>query len=566
MENTEVKQESQAVQTPAKAPNAPKKPKSKKKRKWIKRLVILAVAVLVIVLAFRSCAKAGGAVIASSYIPSTATTQDLVVSVSGTGTIEPIHSYKVTTLIKGEVLEAPFEEGQQVHKDDLLFRLDSKDVENTISQLERSVASSELNVQSAQLALKDLLKTQSDNQTDRNIKANATGVITKLHVDPGDKIAAGTPIADILDRDNMKLEVPFHSTDVASISLGQQAVVSVDGTADTIYGTVDSIAATDEVGPGGTLVRKVTIKLVNPGALDTTVTGSASIGAYSSAQSAAFEYGASKQLVAKTSGEVETLNIKESDRVTENQIVGVFKDVDMDSQIENARIALKNAQIGLENAKLQLQNAKDNLEDYSITSTIDGTVIEKNYDVGDNIDATSSTTNVTYPAVIYDLSALTFDIGIDELDINKIHVGQDVEITSDALDGKTFTGKVDKVNINGSTSGGVTTYPVTVLIDGSPEQLKPGMNVSAKILVEDAGKVLCIPVDAVSRGNTVLVAGPGAVDESGKVVDPTKLETRDITVGRNDSEYIEVLSGLEEGETVYVQRQGSNAMAMMMGG
>lgn len=572
MENTELKQETPAgtAAAPAKEPKkekAGKIPKPRKKRKWVKRVIIVAVLAALVLFLFKSCSGVQQAVTAGLYLPSTASRQELIVSVSGTGTIEPIHSYKVTTLIKGEVLEAPFEEGQTVHKDELLFRLDSKDVENSISQLERSVQSSELTVQSAQLALNDLLKTRSDNQADRNIKANATGVVTKLYVDPGDKVAAGTPIADLLDRDNLKLTVPFHSADAASFYVGQSAAITVDGTLDTIYGTIDTVAATDEVGPGGTLVRKITIKLVNPGALDTTASGSAVIGSASSAQSANFEYAESKQLVAKISGEIESLSVKESDRVSENQVVGLFKDVDMDTQIENARISLKNAQIQLENTKSQLQNARDTLEDYSITSTIDGTVIEKNYDVGDNIDATTSTTNITYPAVIYDLSALTFDINVDELDISKIKVGQEVNITADALGGKTFTGKVDKVNINGATQGGVTTYPVTVLVDGAPTDLYPGMNVSAKITVEDAGVVLCIPVDAVQRGNTVLVGAPGALDETGtKVIDPSKLEEREVTLGRSDSEYIEVLSGLEEGDVVYTLNNASNAMAMMMGG
>ena len=201
--------------------------------------------------------------------------------------------------------------------------------------------------------------------------------------------------------------------------------------------------------------------------------------------------------------------------------------------------------------------------DFKIDSTpIDGEVIEKNYDVGDNIDATTgSTSGVTYPAVIYDLSALTFDINIHELDINKIQVGQQVEITSDALDGQSFTGTVDKVNINGTTSNGVTTYPVTVRIDGSPQELKPGMNISARIIVEDAGQVLCIPVEAVSRGQNgvslVKVAGPGALDEAGSLADPSKLEDREVTLGRNDESFIEVLSGLEEGETVFIQNAAS---------
>ena len=98
------------------------------------------------------------------------------------------------------------------------------------------------------------------------------------------------------------------------------------------------------------------------------------------------------------------------------------------------------------------------------------------------------------------MSTLTFEMLVDEQDINKIQVGQQVEITADAVEGQTFTGVVDKVNINGTTTSGSTNYPVTVLVDGTPEALKPGMNVSAKIIVEDAGSVLCVPVEAVSRG------------------------------------------------------------------
>ncbi len=553
MEQTVVKQEPTAEAAVSPTRETAQKPKikspaSKKRRTWIKRLIILAVLAALVVFLFKSCSGSGSVMAAGAYIPASAVRQELLVSVSGTGTIEPIHSYKVTTLIQGEVLEAPFEEGQTVRKGDLLFRIDSKNVEASIRQ-------AELSLESARLNYNQLLKNQSDSQKNAAVKATAAGVVTKLYVDEGDMVSAGAPIADILDRDNLKLTVPFHSVQAASISVGQQALVSVDGTMDTLYGTVDSIAATDEVGPGGTLVRPVTIRLANPGALDNTSSGSATINGSASASSSTFAYAESKQVVAKTSGELKSLTVQEGDRVFQDQVIGGFDETDMDTQIENAAIQVKTAE-------LTLQNARDKLEDYSITSTIDGEVIEKNYDVGDNIDATTgSTSGVTYPAVIYDLSALTFDISIHELDINKIQVGQRVEITSDALDGRSFTGTVDKVNINGATSNGVTTYPVTVRIDGSPQELKPGMNISARIIVEDAGEVLCIPVEAVSRGQNgvslVKVAGPGALDEAGNLADPSKLEDREVTLGRNDESCIEVLSGLEEGETIFIQNAAS---------
>lgn len=559
MESTDLKQSS----PDATAPETQASPKPvkvripKKKKKWIKRVIVLVVLIAVVVFLLRSCSGGSTALTSGTYLPDTASTQDLVVSVSGTGAIEPLHSYKVTTLVKGEVLEAPFEEGQTVHKGDLLFRIDSTDVETSIEQ-------AQLSLESAQLNYQQLLKSQEDSHKNATVEANATGVITKLYVDEGDMVSAGAPIADILDRDNMKLKVPFHSADAAGFYVGQSATVTVGGTMETLPGTIDTIAATDSVGPGGTLVREITIVVRNPGALSDTSSGTASVGTASSASSGTFAYGESKQVVAKTSGELTSLTVKEGDRVLEDQVIGGFDETDMETQIENAAIQVQNAE-------LTLKNAQDRLEDYSITSTIDGTVIEKNYDVGDTLDtSTASTTGIAYPAVIYDMSALTFDISVNELDINKIEVGQKVEITADAVEGKTFTGVVDKVNINGTTTNGSTNYPVTVLVDGTPEELKPGMNVSAKIVVEDAGSVLCVPVEAVSRGadgtSLVKVAGEGALDENGNVVNPSKLEDREVTLGRSDDTYIEILSGLEEGETVYVyQAAGTNFMATMMG-
>ena len=168
-------------------------------------------------------------------------------------------------------------------------------------------------------------------------------------------------------------------------------------------------------------------------------------------------------------------------------------------------------------------------------------------------------------AVIYDMSYLKLELAVDELDIGKVAVGQSVSITADALEGQTFTGVVDKVSINGTTSGGATSYPVTIVIENYGE-LKPGMNVSATIEGDRVPNALCIPVDAVNRGNTVTVPGPGAMNaDNTAVADVSKLETREVTLGKSDGDYIEVTGGLEEGDTVLIANQSSSMMNMVMG-
>ena len=74
------------------------------------------------------------------------------------------------------------------------------------------------------------------------------------------------------------------------------------------------------------------------------------------------------------------------------------------------------------------------------------------------------------------------------------------------------------------------------------------------------------PVDAVNRGNTVTIPGPGAMNaDNTAVADVSKLETREVTLGKSDGDFIEVTGGLEEGDTVLIPNQSSNMMAEMMG-
>ncbi len=312
-------------------------------------------------------------------------------------------------------------------------------------------------------------------------------------------------------------------------------------------------------------MRNVTIAVQNPGALSNTSMGSAMVGEVSSSASGTFQYGESKQLIAKYSGELQTLDLNEGDKVYDGQLLGEFKETKMQDQIDAAAIQLQNA-------RLSLQNAKDRLEDYTITSPIDGTVIEKNYKAGDNIDPSTATATGAnaFLAVIYDMSRLTFDINVSEMDVVRVEVGQKVTFTADALDGQEFTGVVEKVNINGTTQNGNTSYPVTVVVDGSGSDLAsqgllPGMSVSASIIVEEIADVLAIPVDAVQRSETpyVFVAGEGAMDDKGNLVDFTKLEQRTVELGRNSDEFIEILSGLEEGETVFIPNAASSIMSQM---
>lgn len=525
------------------------KRKPKKKRKWPKVLIIIAIVVLAFYwFILRPMGQSSMQAVASMYSPAQVSVRDLTVSVKGSATVQPIESYRVTALVRGEILEAPFEEGDIIEQDSLLYRIDAFDAENAISQ-------AELNLRQATINYNNTLESVDTGLKNLNIESTADGVITKLHIEQGDTVAAGTPIATIVDRENMLLTVPFHSVDAASFYVGQSVTVSVSGTMETIAGVIDEISVIDATGAGGTIVRDVTIKVKNPGTLSSASTGSASVGDITCAALGNFSNAAEETIYATSTGEVKKLSVKEGDYVTDGQILGSMPASSLENQQELASISLENARIGLANAQHALEN-------YYITSPISGTVVEKNLKAGDNLDTATG-----YLAVIYDMSTLTFEMNIDELDISKIALGQSVEITAQAVPGETFYGHVENININGVTASGVTVYPVTIHIDEAGALL-PGMNVQAEIICEQAGNVLTIPVGAVKSGDTVLVVPESAISADGKeLVDVSVLgnERSVVTLGRNDRDYVEVIDGLQEGDWVLIESTTNNMMLMMMG-
>jgi HlyD family secretion protein len=142
-------------------------------------------------------------------------------------------------------------------------------------------------------------------------------------------------------------------------------------------------------------------------------------------------------------------------------------------------------------------------------------------------------------------------LNVDELDIKKVRPGQTVTITADAAEGTEYTGVVTKVNIKGTTQNGVTSYPVTIRIDKT-EGLLPGMNVDAKIVVEDLHDVLLVPVGAVMRNNFVLLQVRGRDPKEAEPGIPAGFVQTEVALGASNDDYIVVTGGLKEGDVIAI--------------
>lgn len=534
----------ETVQAPVPAPGTKRKwkphlPKSKKGRRWLKIGVALVIVAAIVGGCMSSLKKNVNSTLAGAYLVATATRQDLTVSVSGTATLEPADSYNVTTLISGEILDSPFEVGDLVSKDTLLYAMDSSDAQDSVSRAEISVEQARLSYEQAQEAL--------------HPTAPLSGIIGEVYVHNGQSVTAGTQIAKVVASTELTMDFLFAFADPADFYIGQQATVFIDGFDGSQMGTVTYVSNSSAITANGKEAVSVRVRLNNPGAVSDAFTASAVIGNYSSYGETPVAMPASAVVYATASGTINDLNMLSGNTVSKGDVLCTVESETTRNQIENARLALASAQ-------LSAGTAQGSVDDYNITSPIAGTVIEKNFKAGDKVDGAASGTL----AVIYDLSYLKLEVAVDELDIGKVEVGQQVEITADALEGQTFTGVVDTISISGNTVNGATSYPVTIILEDYGD-LRPGMNVSAKIIGDEIPNALCIPVDAVGRGNVVTVPGEGAMNaDNTAVADITKLETREVTLGRNDDMYIEVTSGLEEGDIVLIENQASSLMDMMM--
>ena len=505
----------------------------------------------------------------TAYTTAEVTRQTITSTITGSGTLEAADSYSVTTLLEGTILTADFEEGDQVEEGTVLYTIDSSDASSSLEQSQISVNQAQRNYNNA-----------VENLDDLTVTAPVSGRILSLDVEVGDDVSAGQTVATIRNSDVMELTVPFPADDAESFYVGQTASVTLDSTFETLTGTVTKIAANTEVLTGNMIVREVTIQVSNPGGITTTQSASAEVNGVGSSSGGTFTYADESTVTAGVAGTVAAISVSEGDWADKNQTILTLTSESLSDQVQSASESLRNAEISYDKQTEQL-------DDYTITAPITGTIVDKYYNAGEISEANQ------VMCTIYDLSYLTMTLSVDELDISDIAVGQTVSVTADAVEGQTYTGVVTKVSVAGTSTGSATTYPVTIRIDET-DGLLPGMSVDATIELDSAENVLAIPTAALNRGNTVLVTAdsPSAVNAVTQAPEDTDVSAAPeggeapaevpeestagqqqhvsipVTVGISDDNYIEITSGLQEGDVVaYIPTTSSSGgMGMMMGG
>jgi HlyD family secretion protein len=186
--------------------------------------------------------------------------------------------------------------------------------------------------------------------------------------------------------------------------------------------------------------------------------------------------------------------LEESESAYQRGVKLFEKKLIAESDYQPLRTAYLTAQASMTSARAALERAEQNLRYAIIRAPINGTVTERNVEAGQTVAASFSTP--TLFIIAQDLSKMEIKALVDESDIGRIAVGQNVEFTVQAFSGKTFTGSVRQIRVQPSTSSNVVNYTVIISADNPGKVLLPGMTATVDFITESRTDVLLVPNSA----------------------------------------------------------------------
>lgn len=293
----------------------------------------------------------------------------------------------------------------------------------------------------------------------------------------------------------------------------------------------------------------------------------------------------------KITARISSVLVKENDRVEAGQTVATLDGKDYQAKYDQAQYKVTNTKLDYERYKMlyeqgagtkqamdnaeyeyntavsTLSAAESDLAETTITAPMSGVVVGDPKPVGTM--AVQGNSNPTVIMRIADTTKKQILAKVDETDIGKIKIGQDATFTVDTFTDKTFTAHVSKISqtdtsntwdINGtstssssssSSSSSVIYYYVTLDVDDPDDVLLLGMTARVDIITSEKENALVVPIAALKtndKGSYVL-----------RVTEGGKTEEIPVTTGIYSDDYVEILSGLTEGDTVSISHTASKS-------
>jgi RND family efflux transporter MFP subunit len=509
--------------------------------------------------------------VAPQYVTAKAAKGTLVVSVSGSGQVAAFSQIDIKPKVSAEVVRVSVAPGAIVHAGQTIIVMDDTDAKRAVVNAQQSLVEAKLQHQKDtaqapidyQKALDALSSDKEDLQTEYNDTFN---VLSNTYLDLPDVM---TGMDDILygndvnpkgDQWNVDVLLNlFSDKDTTSITALAKSAENDYGTASGKYDESVLVYKGTNRSSGGDALESVLAQSIDAltaitqaaqaelnflgGTIDLATQYNRTLPtAVKTMQSQARSYltTANNDLAALLS-QKKTIDASKQSITTDNQNIALLQ---VGNPAGDNPISLQISKNSIANQEDNLAQLQDALADYTVIAPFDGTISAVNVKVGDTASGAVATIISSQ-----NLARATFN----ETDIVNVKVGQPVTITFDALPDLALTGKVSVVDTVGTVSQGVVSYGVQVALDMPNASVKPGMSDSIAIITNVKQDVLLVPNSAVSTKQ-----GVSSVQTMGSSGVPQETQ---VTIGLSNDTMTEIVSGLNEGDTVVTQTITKSATA-----
>jgi HlyD family secretion protein len=261
--------------------------------------------------------------------------------------------------------------------------------------------------------------------------------------------------------------------------------------------------------------------------------------------------------VAKINVEQAQVNLKESESNLERIKSLHEKGFVSERELEQAAIKYESAQVQLKSAREQvrqseanLERAKDELAKTTFIAPMSGLVSKLNAEEGETVITGTMNNPGTVIMIISDMSRVLATVNVDETDITQVKIGQNCEVSVDAVENKIYAGEVVEIASSASKEQEISVFQVKIAISQPDENLKPGMSARAEIETHHRSNTIAIPLQSVVDREIEIKKGKKEKKEVVFLVKGDKAVITAVKTGISSTSDIEITSGVKEGDLV----------------
>ena len=216
-------------------------------------------------------------------------------------------------------------------------------------------------------------------------------------------------------------------------------------------------------------------------------------------------------------------------------------------QIASTAESIKQAELKVEAAIIELEEAEENLQEYKLLAPYNGMVLSTDFRIGEQAGVSTTTSLISDEFIV--------NVTVSENDISKISEGNEAVITLDAYADMEFSGEIIKIVPISIDDSGVISFEVLIELNtGEDIDIYYGLSASASIVTRKAEGVLYVPIQSVYREGGKSYVDLLISDQADPENISQAIEKVEVTTGINDYLYIEITSGLKEGDIIVTSR------------